>query len=97
MESATGLQSQVVFITGIEELIGLENSPKANAHDRRSLKVEHTQILHMAMTRASERLYLLITAPTIPEEWQIDGLITPTLSTEQRAPVTYLKSKALTP
>ena len=94
MESATGLESQVVFITGIEELVKLENSPKANAHDRRSLKVEHTQLIHMAMTRASKHLYLMITAPDIPEEWQIDGLITPTLSMNQRAPVTYLNSKA---
>ncbi|PWQ94626.1 UvrD-helicase domain-containing protein [Leucothrix arctica] len=94
MESATGLESRVVFITGIEELMDLENSPNANAHDRRSLKVEHTHLLHMAMTRASEHLYLLITASEIPEEWQIDGLITPTLSTDRRAPVTYLNTKA---
>lgn len=95
MASATGLQSQIVFITGIETLTDLENAPDSNAHDRRSLQVEHTQLLHMAMTRASKHLYLLITAPTIPEEWQIDGLITPTLSTNQRAPVTYLNTKAL--
>jgi superfamily I DNA/RNA helicase len=94
MESASGLQSQVVFVTGIEELITLENSPESNAHDRRSLKIEHTQLLHMAMTRASERLYLLITALKIPEEWQIDGLITPTLSINKRAPVTYLNTRA---
>jgi len=93
MESATGLQSQVVFISGIEKLVELENSPKANAHDRRSLKVEHTQLLHMAMTRASEQLYLLIIASSIPEEWEINGLSTPTLSTHQRAPVSYLKKQ----
>ena len=93
MESATGLQSQVVFICGIENLVDLENSPDANPHDRRSLKVEHTQLLHMAMTRASKYLYLLITAAVIPEEWQINGLSTPTLSTHQRAPVTYLKKQ----
>ena len=94
MESATGLQSQVVFITGIEELMDIENDPILNAHDRRSLKVEHTQLLHMAITRASKRLYLLLTAQSIPEEWEIDGLMTPTLSTTKRAPVTYLNKKA---
>ncbi|RVU85518.1 hypothetical protein EOL70_06100 [Leucothrix sargassi] len=96
IESATGLQSKVVFITGIEDLMAIENSSQSNAHDRRSLKIEHTQLLHMAMTRAAERLYLLMTCAKIPEEWEIDGLLTPTLSTNHLAPVTYLKAKAST-
>jgi len=94
IESASGLQSQVVFIIGIEELIAKESHPNANAHDRRSLKTEHTQLLHMAMTRASKYLYLLVAAEEIPEEWQVEGLFTPALQKEQRASVTYLKDAA---
>lgn len=90
IESATGLQSKVVFITGLENIFDAEQSPDLSDRERHSLKTDNTHLLHMAMTRASEQLYLLISTQSIPSSLIIDGLDTPTLSREYLAPVMYL-------
>lgn len=90
IESATGLESKVVFITGLERIFDDEENPALNSRERRSLKLENTHLLHMAMTRATDKLYLLITTDEIPEDLTIEGLDIPTLTQQQRAPVMYL-------
>ena len=90
IESATGLQSKVVFITGLENIFNAESNPELSDRERHSLQTENTLLLHMAMTRASEHLYLLISTNRVPESLIIDGLDTPTLSRAYLAPVMYL-------
>lgn len=83
-------KSKVVFITGLERIFDDEENPALNSRERRSLKLENTHLLHMAMTRATDKLYLLITTDEIPEDLTIEGLDIPTLTQQQRAPVMYL-------
>lgn len=90
LEVATGLESKVVFITGLEKIFNLETDKAISEREQHSLRNTNTHMLHMAMTRASERLYLLITTPKIPEELIIEGLDIPTFSAEHRAPVMYI-------
>ena len=90
IESATGLQSKVVFITGLENIFNAEQSTELSDRERHSLKTDNTHLLHMAMTRASEQLYLLISTQQVPDALIIEGLDTPTLSREYLAPVMYL-------
>lgn len=90
IESATGLQSKVVFLTGLENIFDAEQDAELSDRERHSLKADNTHLLHMAMTRASEQLYLLISTASVPDSLIIDGLDTPTLSNAYLAPVMYL-------
>ena len=90
LEAATGLESKVVFITGLEKIFDQESDKSISDRERHSLRISNTLMLHMAMTRASEHLYLLLTTDDIPEELDIEGLDIPTLSTTERAPVMYI-------
>jgi len=90
IESATGLQSKVVFITGLENIFDAEQSTTLSERERHSLKTDNTRLLHMAMTRAFKQLYLLISTKTVPDALIIDGLNAPSLSRDHLAPVMYL-------
>ncbi|PID45930.1 MAG: hypothetical protein CSB47_06385 [Proteobacteria bacterium] len=90
LETATGLESKIVFITGLEKLLESEQDPRISERERHSLKASHTHLLYMAMTRASQRLYLLVTTPKVPDELLIEGLAIPTSASEYRAPVMYI-------
>ena len=90
LEAATGLESKIVFITGLEKILDQETDRSISDRERHSLRISNTHMLHMAMTRASEHLYLLLTTDNIPEEFIIEGLDIPTLSTADRAPVMYI-------
>ena len=90
IESATGLQSKIVFITSLETIFDLEQYPEHSERESHSLRRDHTNLMHMAMTRATERLYLLISTDKVPDSLIIEGLETPTLSKERIAPVRYL-------
>ncbi|MGB1310291.1 MAG: UvrD-helicase domain-containing protein, partial [Leucothrix sp.] len=92
IESATGLQSDIVFITGLEHIFNAEENPALSGRERHSLKTDNTHLLHMAMTRASERLYLLLSTKTVPDDLLFEGLDTPTLSKNPPAPVMYLNT-----
>jgi len=90
IDCATGLQSKVVFITGLENIFNAEQNTELSEGERNSLKTDNTHLLYMAMTRASEHLYLLISTKQVPKDLIIEGLNTPTLSREYLAPVMYL-------
>ncbi len=90
IKSATGLQSKIVFIIGLENIFDEEQSTELTERERHTLQSDHTHLLHMAMTRASERLYLLISTEKVPNSLILEGLDTPTLSNEHLAPVRYL-------
>jgi superfamily I DNA/RNA helicase len=90
IQSATGLQSKIVFITGLENIFDAEQSVELSDRERHSLQTDNTRLMHMAMTRASDRLYLMISTKQVPDSLIIEGLDTPTLSKEFLAPVRYL-------
>lgn len=90
LESATGLESRAVFITGLEQVLKPEADRTISDRERHSLKNSNTRLLCMAMTRASEQLYLLLTSQRIPDEFIIEGLDVPTYSSAHRAPVMYI-------
>jgi hypothetical protein len=90
IKSATGLESKVVFISGLENIFDAEQSTELTDRERQGLRTDNMRLIHMAMTRASERLYLLISTEEVPESLIIEGLDTPTLSNERLAPVRYL-------
>jgi hypothetical protein len=90
IKSATGLQSKIVFIAGLENIFDAEQSKELTDRERQSLQSDNMRLMHMAMTRASERLYLLISTAQVPPSLMLDGLDTPTLSKEHLAPVRYL-------
>jgi superfamily I DNA/RNA helicase len=90
VKSATGLQSKIVFVTGLENIFDAEQSTELTDRERHSLQTDNMRLMHMAMTRASERLYLLISTEQVPDSLILEGLDTPTLSKEHLAPVRYL-------
>ena len=79
-----------MFIIGLENIFDEEQSTELTERERHTLQSDHTRLLHMAMTRASERLYLLISTEKVPNSLILEGLDTPTLSNEHLAPVRYL-------
>jgi len=79
LESATGLESRIVFITGIEALLSTEH---ANSEEPQASHIENTRKLYMGMTRAIEQLNLLLTAEDIPQALITPYLDIPTLSDE---------------
>jgi superfamily I DNA/RNA helicase len=92
LESATGIESPVVFITGLQALFEKENISGIEDRERHTLVTENTRKLYMGMTRASKKLVLLLTANVIPQSLQIKELDIPTISTEELPSVRYLHS-----
>ena len=90
LSAATGIESPFVFITGLEALFETENKATCGDRERYSLMVENTRKLYMGMTRASEKLVLLMTSPAIPKSLTIKGMEIPTTSTGELASVRYL-------
>ncbi len=68
LESATGLESRIVFITGIEAILTTETAAQQHPSsiEPESSHIENTRKLYMGMTRATTQLYLMLTAKTIP-------------------------------
>ncbi len=58
LNAGAGLESPVVFISGLHELFELEDSLRLNDVDRAELVQAHTRKLYMAFTRAGQRLVL---------------------------------------
>ena len=90
LSAATGIESPIVFITGLQALFTKENNANLGDRERHSLIIENTQKLYMGMTRASEKLVLLMTSDTIPESLKITGMEIPTSFTEKLASVCHL-------
>ncbi|HIO92151.1 MAG TPA: hypothetical protein EYG68_04810 [Leucothrix mucor] len=90
LNAATGIESPIVFITGLQVLFDKENTTSFGDRERHSLMVENTRKLYMGMTRASEKLVLLMTSDIIPEPLKIKEMEIPTISTGELASVCYL-------
>lgn len=58
LNGATGLESPIVFITGIQELYEREQSARLSDDERLELIRDNTRRLYMAITRAGQRLIL---------------------------------------
>ncbi|MCK5919015.1 MAG: UvrD-helicase domain-containing protein [Cocleimonas sp.] len=86
LNSATGIESPIVFITGLQALFNKEHRKGIGDRERHALALENTRKLYMGMTRASKKLVLLLTSDTIPQSLQIKEMAIPTTS-----PVSSLK------
>lgn len=63
LETATGLESAVVFLIGMENLLAESAAPGTAQEELASVAEEHARKLYMAMTRAGQRLVLLSSQP----------------------------------
>jgi superfamily I DNA/RNA helicase len=93
LEAATGIESPIVFITGLQALFDKENSKEIGDCKLHALLVENTRKLYMGMTRASEKLVLLLTSDTIPKSLKIiNDIKIPTIASSKKesASVCYL-------
>lgn len=93
LDSATGLESPIVFICGIQDLFEkTENSQPST--DASALLMENTRKLYMGMTRASKQLILMMTAENIPQSLITPYIDIPTIPDEkvrnQAEPIRYL-------
>ncbi len=82
LESATGLENRVVFITGIEALLPTEQDNTTNNTAPEPCHIENTRKLYMGMTRATTQLNLLLTAENIPHALINPHIEIPTLSND---------------
>jgi superfamily I DNA/RNA helicase len=90
LEAATGLESPIVFITGLTTLFEQENREGIRDREHHTLRIENTRKLYMGITRASKKLTLLLTSDTIPKSLQIKELETPTMTSTEPASIRYL-------
>ena len=90
LNAATGVESPIVFITGLQALFDLENKAMRGDREHYALIVENTRKLYMGMTRASDKLVLLMTSDIIPESLKIKEMEIPTTSSGELASVQYL-------
>lgn len=58
-KAATGLEAAVVFLLGVDSLIGKEQDPRLDVSARAEMAADHTRLLYMACTRAASRLIIL--------------------------------------
>ncbi len=63
LNSATGLESPIVFVIGLALFFEKEGNPILSPEERQALIKEHTRKLYVAMTRASQRLILSCSGP----------------------------------
>ena len=92
MEAATGLESRVVFIAGLETMFDQEQNLSTNKRELNALQKQHTRLMHVAITRAKERLYLLITTRHVPDDLLLEEINKPTLARRPLAPVMQLSA-----
>ncbi len=92
LEAATGLESPIVFITGLQTLFDNEKRAGIEDRERHALIVENTRKLYMGMTRASCQLILLLTSDRVPKSLQIKEMDIPS-SSKTLATVRYLHTK----
>ncbi len=92
LEAATGLESPVVFITGLQALFDNEKRTGIGDRERHALIIENTRKLYMGMTRASSKLILLLTSNVIPKSLRIKEMDIPSISSTELASVRYLRT-----
>jgi len=56
LNAATGLEASIVFLLGVDVLLGKEESPKLSQDEKSDLITQHTRLLYMAFTRAAQKL-----------------------------------------
>jgi hypothetical protein len=66
INAGTGLESPIVFVAGIHEMLEAEAGLLLTAEDRDSLVREHTRKLYMAFTRAGQRLVVSYVGEVLP-------------------------------
>lgn len=66
LKAATGLEAAVVFVLGLHEFFAAEENPMLSEEERGELIEQHTRLVYMAMTRASQKL-LLSCVGSMPE------------------------------
>lgn len=63
LNGATGLESPIVFLTGVHDLFVREQSLRLSEDEREELVRDNTRRLYMAATRAGQRLILTYSGP----------------------------------
>lgn len=58
LNAATGLESPIVFLVGMRELYGEEQTVRLSDEERLELIRDNTRKLYMAITRAGQRLVI---------------------------------------
>jgi superfamily I DNA/RNA helicase len=66
LNAGTGLESPVVFVTGLHTLLEREDSLRLSEEDRVELVEQNTRKLYMAFTRAGQRLVLTCAGDITP-------------------------------
>lgn len=66
LTAATGLESPVVFVSGIHELFEKEESLRLTEDERAELLQKHTRQLYMAFTRAGQHLVITHVGDALP-------------------------------
>lgn len=69
LNSATGIESPIVFIAGVNALYEAEQSVRLSEEERAELIRDNTRKLYMACTRAGQRLVLTY-AGELPDLFQ---------------------------
>lgn len=59
LNAATGLESPVVMLLGMDHLLESEQDERLSEEERRDLRRDHTRMLYMGFTRAGQRLVML--------------------------------------
>lgn len=90
LDSATGLESKAVFVTGIQQLFEAENDSELSDRERHTLVTDNTRKLYMGMTRAGDELTLMMTCDSIPNALLSPFLSVPTNDNSQIANIRYL-------
>ncbi len=92
LDYATGLESPIVFILGIQHLFTNEHHSE-NKIEQHSRRIENTRKLYMGMTRASQQLTLMMVTDEIPEAFITPHIKNPTLianSDQHETDIRYL-------
>ncbi len=74
LNAATGLESPIVFISGVHALYEEEQSLRLSEEERLELIRDNTRRLYMAITRAGQRLVLTY-AGTLPDHLKHAGVV----------------------
>ena len=69
LNAGTGLESPIVFLVGINQLIEEEQSLRISDDERELLIIENTKKIYMAITRAGQRLVITYVGD-LPEDLQ---------------------------
>ena len=96
LKQAYGISAPYVYLCGLADLLDTETKISSNENQCHTTLIENTQLLSMAMTRATKELSLFITAAEIPPVFKSPYISTPTAENPNKktSKVSYLHNSA---